>query len=293
VNPVNPFFQAGAIVRSAIAIAALVSLGPVVQADEMKPTATRNSEVLATVNGLPVPRSLLDILERTRAGNNPYDEQSAAADPGSSPTERAEIKTKAIADLVLTEAMAQHAQERGIDKRPEFIAEAELLVKTLLQQQLVREMIKDIKLDEAELMERYAAQQPERLYQVSHLLTRDEAAANALIKKLDQGASFSKLARRYSTDPQSRKDGALGWLMLNQMATAFAASVQTLTPGTYTKAAVNTPEGWHVILVQAVKDLPKPAFAEVRGSIRQALLVEKVNAGVQELGRQAVIKINK
>ena len=259
---------------------------------DMSIHSIRAVQAVATVNGQPVSREVLDVLLRSRTENtNPYDEPGSVVKAADQERISADDKAKLISDLVLTELMAQKAIEKGIDKRPDFRAESELLWKTLLQQQLVRELIKEINIEEAELKSRYERLPVESLYHVKHVLVTDKALALQVIERLEQGHPISSLASRYSKDPSSRKDGDMGWLMLNQMMSAFAGAVQMLRPGEITREPVQTPAGWHVVQLVATKPLPKAAYTDMRGSLRQQVLVEKVNEKVAQLSKSATIKL--
>lgn len=251
-----------------------------------------SGNVIATVNGKPVSRAMLDVLIKARAGDsNPFDESGSKNSSAVAKPPTTEERIKMIGDLITTELIAQKAKERKIDQRPEVIAEAELQYKSFLQQLLVRDIISEIRIDESEIAERYKQQAPEKMYQVSHILTPDEAAAKAGIAEITKGADFAAVSRKRSTDAQSKKDGSLGWIMLNEMAAPFASAVRTLKPGETTRNPVKTVFGWHVIRLQAMRDIEKPALTEVRPTLRQNLLVEKVNERIQKMSKEADIKI--
>lgn len=268
-------------------------------ADNAKPNAagahadTRSSgNVIAIVNGKPVSRAMLDVLIKARAGeSNPFDEPDSKNSSIATKPPSTEERIKMIGDLITTELIAQKAKERKIDQRPEVIAEAELQYKSFLQQLLVRDIISEIRIDESEIAERYKQQAPEKMYQVSHILTPDEAAAKAGIAELTKGMDFAAVSRKRSTDAQSKKDGSLGWIMLNEMTAPFASAVRALKPGETTRTPVKTVFGWHVIRLQAIRDIEKPALSELRPTLRQNLLVEKVNERIQKMSKAADIKV--
>lgn len=124
-----------------------------------KPGTATASNVAATVNGHPITRDIVDQMARTRAGvQNPYDE---ALSP------RAEVKlatltdadrAQLIEDLVAMEVLVQKAREIGLHQRPQVMTDLELQQKTLLSEYMVREIIKDIRIDPAEVTARHATQ---------------------------------------------------------------------------------------------------------------------------------------
>lgn len=258
-------------------------------ADEPKPPAVTGDTVLVTVNGQPVRRALFDGLVKARSIQaNPYDEPEENATNTAPPA----IDKKAVFDdLINMEVLAQKARERGIHLRPEVVAEAELQYKTLLQQELVRELIAEIRIDPAEIRARYDAQEAERTYKISHILLKSAEEAKAVIRELDKGANFQALARKKTLDTNTRKDGLLGWMMASQLEESFVAALATMKPGSYSQKAVQTPYGWHVVQLHAVRTLDKPPYETARTWLRQEILHEKVNARLLEIRQQAKIAV--
>lgn len=257
-------------------------------------TGAKADSVVATVNDQPITRAVLNELARTRAGlPNPYaaetPEEARLREQSLSGIDRQQL----LDDLVAMEVLSQQARARGIHTRPAIVAEAELQYKTLLAQQLVRELIAEIEVDPTEVVKRFAEQRPEQMFQVSHILLKDESAARAAIAELSKGADFEKVARRRSLDPQSKKDGRLGWLMLNQMEEPFAAAASTLKAGDYTRQPVVTASGWHVIRVNAKRELNKPSLEDSWDILRTQVLQEKVQARVRQLTQEARVDVSR
>jgi len=252
------------------------------------PVSVSGDTVLVTVNGKPVRRALFDGLVKARSEQaNPYDEPDSAG--ASKPSLGESERKAAFDDLINMEVMAQKAVELGIHLRPEVAAEAELQYKTLLQQELVRGIIAQIDIDPAEIRARYDAQQPERSYKVSHILLKTEQEAQAAIRELDKGMKFPAVARKRTLDPNTKKDGMLGWMMASQLEHSFVTATDALKPGSYSPTPVQTAYGWHVVQLHAVRDLQKPPFADAQTWLRQEILYEKVNARLQQIRQQAKI----
>jgi peptidyl-prolyl cis-trans isomerase C len=262
-------------------------------ADKLRPAdkPISGDTVLVTVNGQPVRRALFDGLIKARTEQtNPYDEPDEPAT--NNPIETQTIDKKAVfEDLLTMEILAQKARERGIHQRPEIVAEAELQYKTLLQQELVREIIAEIKIDPAEIQARYDAQKPERSYNVSHILLKSEQDAIAVIRELNKGAKFQTLAKKRTIDNGSKKDGKLGWMMASQLEASFVAGVETMKQGGYSQKPVQTPYGWHVVQLHGARYLDKPPFATAQTWLRQEILHEKVSARLEAIKKQAKVEV--
>ncbi|HEV2611067.1 MAG TPA: peptidylprolyl isomerase [Noviherbaspirillum sp.] len=279
--------------RGPIAAALLLTaavLSPAAQAADAP-----GGPVIATVNGQPITRAVFDQMVNVSIGvANPYDEITPQEKADRKAAEQNIDRIKLLEDLVTMEVLAQKARERGIHLRKEVAAEAELQYKTLLGQQLVRDIIAETKVQQSDIAARYAAQKPERQYQVSHILLKTEAAARSVIAQLDRGNEFASMSRRHSIDTNASKDGSLGWLMTNQMTENFAAAMVKLgahgMPAT-SKEPVRTEYGWHVIRVHATRDMPKPPLEAMQNTLRADILRERVEARIAQLKREAKLEL--
>jgi peptidyl-prolyl cis-trans isomerase C len=254
-----------------------------------------DGRVIATVNGQPITRAVFDQMVNVSIGvANPYDEVTAQEKADRKTAEQNIDRVKLLEDLVTMEILAQKARERGIHLRKEVAAEAELQYKTLLGQQLVRDIIAETKVQQSDIAARYAAQKPDRQYQVSHILVKTEAAARSAIAQLDRGNTFASVARRLSIDTNANKDGSLGWLMTNQMTDSFAAAMVKLAaqggPAT-SREPIQTEYGWHVIRVHAARDMPKPPLEAMQNILRTDILRERVEARIAQLKREARLEL--
>ena len=252
--------------------------------------APQPPQAVATLNGEPVSRALLDHLTRAQMGiTNPYDAPaSAAAAASAPPIDRQQL----LDELIGVELLAQKARERGLDKTPAVLAEAELQSKTLLSQRVVRELIHSLKVSDAELQAAYDELVPPHEFQLRHVQLADRDTALTVISRLQQGQAFAELARSLSTDKVSRAQGGeLGWLMVEQMPADFAAATRALKPGEHTVQPVKTDQGWHVIQLQALRPLAlRPSLQTATVWLHPQLLHAKVQAQQQQWLEQAQIK---
>lgn len=74
--------------------------------------------------------------------------------------------------------------------------------------------------------------------------------ANKVIKELDDGADFAKLAKDYSDDPSKRVGGDIGYIYYQMKEQAFADAAFSLDPGKYTTQPVRTENGVYLIKVE-------------------------------------------
>lgn len=102
-----------------------------------------------------------------------------------------------------------------------------------------------------------------------------KAKAEDLIKQLDDGADFDKLAKENSTDTGSaEKGGDLGYFNKGDMVEEFETAAYALKVNKYTKEPVKTSYGYHIILKTGEKD--KPKLEAVKENIIESLKDEKL-----------------
>lgn len=124
---------------------------------------------------------------------------------------------------------------------------------------------------QAEYNRDYANKPGPEQVEARHILVSSESQAEDIIKQLNKGADFAKLAQKYSIDPGAKNGGELGWFSKDEMVPEFANAAFALKKGQYTKTPVHTQFGYHVILNEGERTAPTPALADVQQQIRQKL----------------------
>ena len=118
-----------------------------------------------------------------------------------------------------------------------------------------------------------------------------EVRASHIIKALNGGADFDKLARERSTGPSAPRGGDLGYFVRSAMVQPFADAAFALKPGTIGPDPVKSEFGWHVIKVVDKRRQPAPSFEESRGQIEQQLTRDLIAAHMAELRADAKIEL--
>jgi parvulin-like peptidyl-prolyl isomerase len=80
----------------------------------------------------------------------------------------------------------------------------------------------------------------------SHILVEKQSQALKLAEELKLGASFSELAKKYSTCPSGKRGGDLGQFGRGQMVKEFEQVAFALKPGQVSDP-VKTQFGYHII----------------------------------------------
>ncbi|WP_346913256.1 peptidylprolyl isomerase [uncultured Roseibium sp.] len=124
-----------------------------------------------------------------------------------------------------------------------------------------------------------------------HILVKDKAEAEEIIKQLEDGADFAELAKEKSTGPSGPKGGELGYFSKGQMVPEFETAAFALGKGSITKEPVQTQFGWHVIKVEDKRPLEKPKFEDVAAQLRQQLIRERYETVMAELKADTPVEI--
>ena len=132
---------------------------------------------------------------------------------------------------------------------------------------------------DADIKARYdkeiASTKPETEVDARHILVKTEDEAKAIIKELDDGKDFAELAKAKSTGPSGKNGGTLGFFRKGQMVPEFEKAAFALKKGEYTKDAVKTQFGWHIILKNDERNVAPPTLEQATDQIRKILLREK------------------
>lgn len=245
-----------------------------------KPAATKAASKRLVVNGVTIPQSRIDAMNK---------ELSAQGQPDT------EERHQAVKDeLVNREILAQAAQKRGLDKNPDIAAQMEMARQAVLVRALFESEVKANPITDADLQKQYdafKASMGTSEYKVSHILVDKEEDAKAIIDQLAKGGDFAKIAKEKSKDPGSKDNGGdLDWGPSTRYVKPFADAVATQAKGKVSAAPVKTDFGYHVIRVDDVRPLKVPEFAELKDQFRQRAQQQQVQKMVMDLRSKAKIE---
>ena len=124
-----------------------------------------------------------------------------------------------------------------------------------------------------------------------HILVKTEDEAKDIIKQLNKGADFGKLAKEKSTDPGSGESGGdLGYFTKDKMVPEFADAAFAMQVGKYSDTPVHSQYGWHVIKVVDKRAQPLPTLDQVKPQLTQLVLQDEERKVVEELHKDAKIE---
>jgi peptidyl-prolyl cis-trans isomerase C len=235
---------------------------------------------IATVNGVPVPQSRLDMLVQQQ-------QQRGAQD-----TEQ--LRAMVRDELVNREVVAQEAQKSGIAKQPEVQTQIDMARQEILVGAYLRDYAHKHPITDAEVQKEYdraKARHGDKEYRARHILVETEDQAKSLIAELKKGAKFEELASKNSKDTGSAtRGGDLDWNVPATYDQQFSEAMTKLEKGKYTEAPVKTRYGFHIIQLEDVRPAKFATLAEVKPRIQQMLVQNKIEELVKGLRAKAKVE---
>jgi len=258
-----------------LALSAALLMGGLSQA-----SIASDQQIVASVNGHDISKSTLQFYAIERRQGNP----------------KSKVPTnQLIDDLINMQLLKEEARKKKLDQTESFKKRMAFLDLSMLSQVAMVNFLDNNPIPEADLKKEY----DQRIGEVkivelkaSHILLKDEAKAKEVIKLLNKGGDFAELAKEHSTGPTGPKGGDLGWFTPQRMVPEFSQAVLSLKDGTYTKQAVQTQFGWHVILRSAERAGAPPSFDSVKQNISAALEQQHIQQHIQQLRKTAKITVN-
>jgi parvulin-like peptidyl-prolyl isomerase len=198
------------------------------------------------------------------------------------------MKKRVMEMIVDRKLLSQHASKSKIGESDDFKSKLALLKKELILNLWMEQESKkvsdavtddDLKKSYEKNKENYkvAAQLKAR-----HILVKEEKEAKEIIEALgkakDVKEEFIKLAKEKSTGPSGKTGGDLGWFTKDRMVPEFSEAADKLKDGEFTKEAVKTQFGYHVIYLEGRKKEGVKSFDEVKDQLKAMVQRSKFNA---------------
>jgi peptidyl-prolyl cis-trans isomerase C len=235
--------------------------------------------VIATVNNSPLTQDVLDIYATQRKAQGGE--------------EQANSEEAILNELISLELMRQDSVNKGLNTQPFVVAAIDQQTRTALAGAAIKDFMANNPVSDEAAKTVYDEQIAiaGKEYSARHILVDDEETANEVIKLLDSGSDFSELAKEKSTGPSGPSGGKLGWFGADQMVKPFSDATAALEKGAYTKTPVQTQFGWHVIILDDVRESSPPPFDDVKDRIKLLLANQQLQQYVEKMKSSAVIDI--
>ena len=260
--------------RLAAVAGALIAATPALADD--KPG---DDPVVATVNGLPIHRSLLlEAYKHSRLSQAPI-----------------EAVYGQLLDYVITsQLLLNEAKKANLADDPEVKEQMRIAQDNILEQTYLERKVAAGVTDDA-IQKRYdetvKSQPGKEEIHARHILFDNEDDAKKAIADIKGGAKFEDIAKAKSKDPSAAQNGGdLGFFSKDEMVPEFAEAAFKMKDGEMSEAPVKTQFGWHVIQVIEHRQAPPPTLAEAKESITNDLRNQVAQQVIEGAQKGATIK---
>ena len=194
--------------------------------------------------------------------------------------------------MINSKVLLAGATASGVENDAEVIkalktAKEQILSQAYLKKQLESKMtlenLQALYMDEIRKVER----QDEIL--ARHILVKTKKEAEDIIVQLKAGADFAKIADEKSLDKEN-KGGSLGYFTKNMMVPEFGEAVFAMKKNGIS-GPIQTPFGWHVVLIEDRRLAALPAFEDVQDQLKQAYVERNLPLVLNEERQKAGVKV--
>ncbi len=270
--------------RSALALLAALAVAGTVQAQPAAPKAAApaaapaaSAPAAAPAGKALYPQAQFDFMLKERLA------QGAPDTP--------ELRNAIREELNTRELLVREAKKANLDKNADVKNQMDLAGQTVLVRAYVADWLKKNPIPESELRKEYdaiKAQMGDKEYKVKHILVDKEDEAKDIIAQLQKGAKFDDLAKARSKDPGSKdRGGDLDWNAPGGFVKPFSDAMVATPKGKFTAQPVQTQFGYHVILVEDIRDAKVPPFDEVKPQLAQRAQAAYLDKYFKELRSKA------
>ena len=246
---------------------------------KLKPLQKMETKIVATVDGKPI--FLSEIIGMAQRLPEQYRKMSLEAVYPSLLTRAIDSKLVILGGRRAGFSKDPDVKKRLLDVEDQIISEI-FLTKTIGSQ-----------VTEEALQKIYSETKSEMAsgdqIKARHILLDSEEKAMEIIKKLQAGGEFAKLASEYSTGPSAASGGDLGWFGEGQMVPEFSKAAFALNPGDIVTKPVKTQFGWHIILVEDRKVSAPPSFDEAKEQLASTMSQKLLKELIETLRTKAKI----
>ena len=199
-------------------------------------------------------------------------------------------RSRILEEWMAGELMYQDALRQGFDKQPVVSEQLKQLKKQIITQAYIQDLMAASSfVSEDEAMAYFNEHEDEynTVIEVSHISLNSVGMARTVLKELEDGRSFSSLARKYSADSStaikggyfgSLRKGDLERLPLFETHAFSLEKVKDITP------IVQTEFGYDIIrLLSRKKSRKRIGYADVSESIKMALRQQKTQRRYESL----------
>ena len=206
------------------------------------------------------------------------------------PQQRAQL----MRDLISQRLLALEGRKQKVDQTDRFVAQKRAILNSALARATVENYLEgEGKVTDKEIRDFYKQNQKSFINEkisARHILLKSKKEAEAVLKEINAGGDFAKLAASKSIGPSGPKGGDLGSFGRGQMVPEFEKTAFALKKGEV-GGPVRTQFGYHIIKVTERKGKEPVPIEKVMPQIRQSLIGQKLEAYIKNLRGAAKVVI--
>ena len=189
--------------------------------------------------------------------------------------------------------IAQEGKKISLEEEPSIKAAIDFVTEKVLMQAFLSRYVQD-NINEESVKASYnnyiADETSREEIKASHILLDTQNEALEVIKMLNNGNDFAKVAKDKSTGPSGPSGGDLGWFKRGQMVPPFENAAFSLSKNEVSQKPIQTQFGWHVIKVFEKRIPEAPSYENMKNSLIQDLERKIVSKKIQDLRNNALIE---
>lgn len=224
-------------------------------------------------------------------------EQRLQANVARGQSDSSQLREAIKQDLIYRQLLLKEAKSRGTDKDADFVKQLAVVRDDMLVEWFLHKQSDPAAISAAELKAEYERQVQAlgpaadlREYQLRLIALPSRETATGVIKALQNGEAFEKLARDKSVDASREQGGLVGWVLPMNVTPTVASVMANLVKGAISVVPIETPTGWAVIRVDDARPYKVPSIEESRDRLIQAVVMRKRVELIRELQKTADIK---
>lgn len=124
-----------------------------------------------------------------------------------------------------------------------------------------------------------------------HILVKDEAQANEIIKKLQAGGDFAALAKEFSIDGTKEKGGELNYFAKAEVVPEFGNAAFAMNVKEVSTKPVKSQFGYHIIEILDKRKRQPPTFEQAKPFLANQLRGQALNSVIAQWRNEAKVEM--
>lgn len=248
-------------------------------------TTSLNAKVFATVNGEEITEKDIALIVKDPRVNVSTLPQN--------------VQQQILNQTIDAKLLEIEAVKSDVLNSSEFKANLEKLKSKLALDFYIKNQLDDIKVNDSDVKKEYDNISSKIEVKASHILLKTEKEAADIISKLnnskDVAADFVTFAKESSIGPSATVGGDLGFFTKEKMVAEFSKAAFSMKKGEFTKEAVKTQFGFHVILKTDERKAKIAPYETIKEKLKMGMKYQKLQAflgeKVKSLRKKAKISI--